>query len=183
MALLSHRTIETNNAVCPWTMYSASCLSSTERGLSSDPGYSGTSVWCSSWVGRGRSRPEPSEWSEISYCGHYIIYHPWLSILGGSDSSDDRSKEWEDRGHRYSPVRTWYWPRHSGKCKWLTPEVEVDDGTTYSFGCLPPSFQSTGWSALFFSAEKGDVPTTESLLKAGANAALEDKVPFHMCVG
>ena len=44
-----------------------------------------------------------------------------------------------------------------------------------------PSFQSTGWSALFFSAERGNVPTTECLLKAGANAALKDKVPFDMC--
>ena len=52
----------------------------------------------------------------------------------------------------------------------------MDDGTIYSYGCLPLSFQSTGWSALFFSAERGDVTTTESLLKAGANAVLEDKV-------
>ena len=57
----------------------------------------------------------------------------------------------------------------------------MDDGTTYSYGCLPPSFQGTGWSALFFSAEKGDVPTTECLLKAGANVALKDKVQFDMC--
>ena len=40
----------------------------------------------------------------------------------------------------------------------------------------PPSPQTTGWSALFFSAEKGDVATTQSLLKAGANAQLRDKV-------
>ena len=56
----------------------------------------------------------------------------------------------------------------------------MNDGTTYSYGCLPPSFQSTGWSALFFSAEKGDVLTTAYLLKAGANAALKDKVPFDV---
>ena len=60
--------------------------------------------------------------------------------------------------------------------------VAVEDGTTYSYGCLPPSFQSTGWSALFFSAEGGDVRTTECLLKAGANAALKDKVHL-ICVG
>ena len=28
-----------------------------------------------------------------------------LSILGGSDSSDDLSEEWEDRAHRYSTDR------------------------------------------------------------------------------
>ena len=52
----------------------------------------------------------------------------------------------------------------------------MDDGTTYCYGCLPPSFQSTGWSALFFSAERGNLLTTKSLLKAGANVALKDKV-------
>ena len=52
----------------------------------------------------------------------------------------------------------------------------MDDGTTYSYGCLPPSFQTTGWSALFFSAGEGDLLTTKSLLKAGANVALKDKV-------
>ena len=57
----------------------------------------------------------------------------------------------------------------------------MDDRTTYCYGCLPPSFQSTGWSALFFSVEGGDVSTTKSLLKAGANVALKDKVPFDMC--
>ena len=48
---------------------------------------------------------------------------------------------------------------------------------------IPPS-QSTGWSALFFCAENGDVQTTESLLKAGANASLKDKVhvPVNMYV-
>ena len=30
------------------------------------------------------------------------MYHPWLSKLGGSDSSDDLSKEWEDGADRYS---------------------------------------------------------------------------------
>ena len=59
----------------------------------------------------------------------------------------------------------------------------MDDVTTYSYGCLPPSFQSTGWSALFFSAEEGDVTTTECLLKAGANVTLKDKVQFGMCGG
>ena len=39
-----------------------------------------------------------------------------------------------------------------------------------------PSPQNTGWSALFFSAERGDVTTTKSLLKAGANTHLKDKV-------
>ena len=38
------------------------------------------------------------------------------------------------------------------------------------------SFQSTGWSSLFFAAEVGDVATTNLLLKAGANALLKDKV-------
>ena len=42
--------------------------------------------------------------------------------------------------------------------------------------CLPPSSQSTGWSALFFSAERGGVATTQSLLTAGANIHLKDKV-------
>ena len=41
---------------------------------------------------------------------------------------------------------------------------------------LPPSSQSTGWSALFFSAEREDVATTQSLLTAGANVHLKDKV-------
>ena len=40
----------------------------------------------------------------------------------------------------------------------------------------PPSSQSTGWSALHFAAERGDVTTSQSLLKAGANALLKDKV-------
>jgi ankyrin repeat protein len=34
---------------------------------------------------------------------------------------------------------------------------------------------TTNWSALFFSAERGDVTTTQSLLKAGANPHLTDK--------
>ena len=46
---------------------------------------------------------------------------------------------------------------------------------------VPPS-QNTGWSALFFSAERGDVTTTRSLLKAGANAHLKDKVHVHVYV-
>jgi ankyrin repeat protein len=33
----------------------------------------------------------------------------------------------------------------------------------------------TGWSALHFSAERGDAATTEALLKAGANPHLKDK--------
>ena len=45
---------------------------------------------------------------------------------------------------------------------------------------VPPS-QNTGWSALFFSAERGDVTTTKSLLKAGANAHLEDRVSYVLC--
>ena len=36
--------------------------------------------------------------------------------------------------------------------------------------------QKTGWSALHFSAEKGNSATAEMLLKAGANAHLKDKV-------
>ena len=40
----------------------------------------------------------------------------------------------------------------------------------------PPSSQSTGWSAFHFAAERGDVTTTQSLLKAGANVLLKDKV-------
>ena len=36
--------------------------------------------------------------------------------------------------------------------------------------------QSTGWSALQFSADRGDSATTEALLKAGANLHLNDKV-------
>ena len=40
----------------------------------------------------------------------------------------------------------------------------------------PPLSQSTGWSALHFAAERGDVNTARSLLKAGANALLKDKV-------
>ena len=38
--------------------------------------------------------------------------------------------------------------------------------------------QRTGWSALYFSAERGDVDTTTSLLKAEANAQLRDKVCY-----
>ena len=42
--------------------------------------------------------------------------------------------------------------------------------------------QKTGWSALYFSAERGDVDTTTSLLQAGTNAQLRDKVLslFHL---
>ena len=42
--------------------------------------------------------------------------------------------------------------------------------------CPSLSLQKTGWSSLFFAAEKGDVDTTNLLLKAGANALLKDKV-------
>ncbi|CAI8005187.1 Putative ankyrin repeat protein MM_0045, partial [Geodia barretti] len=35
--------------------------------------------------------------------------------------------------------------------------------------------KSTGWSALHFSAERGDSATTEALLKAGANPHVKDK--------
>ena len=38
--------------------------------------------------------------------------------------------------------------------------------------------QRTGWSALYFSAERGYVDTTTSLLKAEANAELRDKVCY-----
>ena len=50
----------------------------------------------------------------------------------------------------------------------------------YTEYCLvflhPPSPQRSGWSALFFSAEAGHTATTQSLLRAGANAHLRDKV-------
>ena len=36
--------------------------------------------------------------------------------------------------------------------------------------------QSGGWSALHFSAENGDSATTYSLIKAGANVHIKDKV-------
>ena len=36
--------------------------------------------------------------------------------------------------------------------------------------------QSTGWSALFFAAEIGDVDTVDLLIKAGANPRLTDQV-------
>ena len=36
--------------------------------------------------------------------------------------------------------------------------------------------QSTGWSALFFAAERGDVDTVDLLIKAGANPRLTDQV-------
>ena len=48
--------------------------------------------------------------------------------------------------------------------------------------CVPSlSLQNTGWSPLFFAAEKGDVATTNLLLKAGANALLKDKVSSLQC--
>ena len=40
--------------------------------------------------------------------------------------------------------------------------------------CLSP--QNTGWSALHFSAERGDWDTTQALLQAGASPYLKDKV-------
>ena len=40
--------------------------------------------------------------------------------------------------------------------------------------CL--SLQNTGWSALHFSAERGDWDTTQALLQAGASPHLKDKV-------
>ena len=40
--------------------------------------------------------------------------------------------------------------------------------------CLSP--QNTGWSALHFSAERGDWDTTQALLQAGASPHLKDKV-------
>ena len=48
-----------------------------------------------------------------------------------------------------------------------------------SHSLLSPSSQSTGWSALFFSAERGYVYTTKTLLKSGSNTNLKDKV--HDC--
>ena len=52
--------------------------------------------------------------------------------------------------------------------------LQTTSGNTI-FISLPPS-QNTGWSALFFSAERGDVTTTKSLIKAGANPHLRDMV-------
>ena len=50
----------------------------------------------------------------------------------------------------------------------------------FKFTChchlLIMSPQDTGWSSLFFSAEAGHVATTQSLLRAGANPHLKDKV-------
>ena len=40
--------------------------------------------------------------------------------------------------------------------------------------CLSP--QNTGWSALHFSAERGNWDTTQALLQAGASPHLKDKV-------
>ena len=57
-----------------------------------------------------------------------------------------------------------------------TPELVVNDATEMRLYIFLVSLQTTGWSALFFSAEKGDLHTTESLLKAGAFADLKDKV-------
>ena len=42
----------------------------------------------------------------ILHCTMYHIH--WLSILGGSYSSDDLGKKWGDRAHRYSPN----WRKH-----------------------------------------------------------------------
>ena len=49
------------------------------------------------------------------------------------------------------------------------------------YGYQPPnliriSLQGTGWSALHFSAERGDWDTTRGLLEAGASPHLKDKV-------
>ena len=46
------------------------------------------------------------------------------------------------------------------------------------FVCVLYLPQKTGWSALYFSAERGDVDTTTSLLKAGTNTMLRDKVCY-----
>ena len=40
--------------------------------------------------------------------------------------------------------------------------------------------QSTGWTALFFAAEAGDVATTQSLIRAGANVHIKDKVWWEL---
>ena len=45
------------------------------------------------------------------------MHHPLLSVLGGSDSSDDLSEEREDRAHRYSTDRRQHRHRHSGECE------------------------------------------------------------------
>ena len=45
------------------------------------------------------------------------MHHPLLSVLGGSDSSDDLSEEWDYRAHRYSTDRRQHRHRHSGECE------------------------------------------------------------------
>ena len=45
------------------------------------------------------------------------MHHPLLSVLGGSDSSDDLSEEREDRAHGYSTDRRQHRHRHSGECE------------------------------------------------------------------
>ena len=52
-----------------------------------------------------------------------------VSVLGGSDGSDDLSEEWEDRPHRYSTDRRQHRHRHSGEREnnfTLTCIIEVE---------------------------------------------------------
>ena len=61
-----------------------------------------------------------------------------------------------------------------GVNKWVSQYVQYNCVYTIHDPFL--SLQNTGWSALFFAAEVGDLLTTNLLLKAGANALLKDKV-------
>ena len=58
--------------------------------------------------------------------------------------------------------------------------VLMDGGYSYTPNvrmreCVSPP-QKTGWSAVFFAAERGDAATTQALIKAGANPHLRDRV-------
>ena len=55
-------------------------------------------------------------------------------------------------------------------------EVSKCSACVYIVHVPPLSLQNTGWSAPFFAAKEGDVATTNLLLKAGANALLNNKV-------
>ena len=71
-----------------------------------------------SWLDQELTSTFRIRWdTQLLWTLHFIMYH---SILGGSDCSDDISKEWGDRGHRYSPNWRKHWPRHSGECE--TPD-------------------------------------------------------------
>ena len=97
------------------------------------------------------------------------LHHVLFLALGGSDGSYDFSKGWEGGTDRYFTGRKRHRHGHSGECE--TPDYISHYGVMDVY-----LSQSTGWSALFFCAENGDVKTSDSLLKAGANALLKDKV-------